>query len=52
MFDRVFENAVDIHGNKLRLAVKDGRFSEKGPELVKRSHATEASSVAPFSRSP
>ncbi|WP_430389898.1 amidohydrolase family protein [Dyella sp. 20L07] len=26
MFDRLFHNAVDIHGDKLRLAVKDGRF--------------------------
>ncbi|WP_130618294.1 amidohydrolase family protein [Dyella amyloliquefaciens] len=39
MFDRVFENAVDIHGNKLRLAVKDGRFSEVGlDDLATASH--------------
>ena len=28
MFDRLFDNAVDIHGNPLRLAVKDGRFAD------------------------
>lgn len=30
MFDRVFENAVDIHGNKMRLAVKEGRLVDAG----------------------
>lgn len=34
MFDRVFDNAVDIHGTPLRLAVKDGRFTEIGPDVV------------------
>lgn len=34
MFDRVFDNAVDIHGNPLRLAVKDGRFAEIGPDVA------------------
>ncbi|HET7929967.1 MAG TPA: amidohydrolase family protein [Rhodanobacteraceae bacterium] len=28
MFDRLFDNAVDIHGNRLCLAVQDGRFAE------------------------
>src|SRR5215469_1392807 len=36
MFDRLFDNAVDIHGNPLRLAVKDGRFAEIGPDVVSR----------------
>lgn len=27
MFDRLFENAVDLHGNTLRLAVQAGRFA-------------------------
>ncbi|MBD8874047.1 amidohydrolase family protein [Rhodanobacter sp. DHB23] len=27
MFDRLFENAVDLHGNMLCLAVRDGRFA-------------------------
>lgn len=26
MFDRLFDNAVDIHGNSIRLAVKNGRI--------------------------
>src|SRR5579859_1562984 len=31
MFDRLFDNAVDIHGRRLSLAVRDGRFIEVAP---------------------
>jgi len=31
MFDRLFDNAVDIHGNRLALAVLDGRFVDVAP---------------------
>jgi dihydroorotase-like cyclic amidohydrolase len=31
VFDRLFENAVDLHGNPLCLAVKNGRFAEIAP---------------------
>ncbi len=37
MFDRLFDNAVDILGNPLRLAVKDGRFAEVGPEAARHA---------------
>ncbi|MBO9664564.1 amidohydrolase family protein [Dokdonella sp.] len=30
MADRVFTNAVDVHGNPLRLVVRDGRFVDAG----------------------
>ncbi|SAK80758.1 cytosine deaminase [Caballeronia temeraria] len=32
MFDRVFINAIDAHGNPLNLAVKDGRFASIGAQ--------------------
>ncbi|WP_321795143.1 amidohydrolase family protein [Caballeronia sp. J97] len=32
MFDRVFVNAIDAHGNPLHLAVKDGRFASIGSQ--------------------
>ncbi|MEW9572570.1 amidohydrolase family protein [Rhodanobacter sp. Si-c] len=31
MFDRLFDNAVDLHGNKLCLAIRDGRFAGIAP---------------------
>jgi cytosine/adenosine deaminase-related metal-dependent hydrolase len=30
MFDRLFDNAVDIHGDNIRLAVKNGRIVDPG----------------------
>lgn len=31
MFDRLFDNAVDVHGQRIALAVRDGRFVEVAP---------------------
>jgi cytosine/adenosine deaminase-related metal-dependent hydrolase len=41
MFDRLFDNAVDVHGNRLCLAVQDGRFAE----ITRQCDAARAAEV-------
>lgn len=40
MFDRIFDNAVDLHGQRIALAVRGGRFAEISPRCPK-SEGTE-----------